>query len=327
MTNTPEERGGRPRARAEDAGGAGPRGADAAADGGVTGGDGPCRAAGGTGVVADDGARLWAVRETDGPAAPVILCHGGPGIWDTLREPAALLGARPVVRWDQRGCGRSQRTGPYTVARSVADLEAVRRTFGLERTALVGHSWGAQLALLHALEHPERVSALVYVSGVGVDDESTWHPAYAAAHRERLGPRLGRWTALRDRRGDGLTRAEERELAVLQWSADFLGPDALAAAEAMATPWFGVNQACNRALGREMRQLVAGGCLRERCAALAVPVLILDGARDIRPRSAVDSLERALPHVTRAVLPEAGHMPWAEDPAGFASALTAFLDG
>ncbi|MFI2202544.1 alpha/beta fold hydrolase [Streptomyces sp. NPDC020192] len=38
----------------------------------------------------------------------------------------------------------------------MADLDAVRRHFGLERMALLGHSWGAQLALSHALAHPDR---------------------------------------------------------------------------------------------------------------------------------------------------------------------------
>ena len=49
---------------------------------------------------------------------------------------------------------------------------------------------------------------------------------------------------------------------------------------------------------------------------------ILDGAHDIRPRSAVDSLERALPRVRRVTLPQAGHMLWTEDPTGFTEAVT-----
>jgi proline iminopeptidase len=67
-----------------------------------------------------------------------------------------------VVRWDQRGCGRSERRGPYRLARSVADLEAVRAHLRLDRVAVLGHSWGATLALRHALDHPDRVSALIY---------------------------------------------------------------------------------------------------------------------------------------------------------------------
>ena len=45
-----------------------------------------------------------------------------------------------------------------------------------------------------------------------------------------------------------------------------------------------------------------------------VPVLIVDGAKDIRPRSAVDSLAEALPNVTRVSLAEAAHLPWLDDP-------------
>ncbi|MFE0516890.1 alpha/beta fold hydrolase, partial [Streptomyces sp. NPDC058964] len=57
-----------------------------------------------------------------------------------------------------------------------------------------------------------------------------------------------------------------------------------------------------------------------------VPVLIVDGARDIRPRTAVDSLERALPRVRRMVLPSAGHLPWVEEPDGFREALRQWAD-
>ncbi|MFD5752525.1 alpha/beta fold hydrolase [Streptomyces sp. NPDC127033] len=286
-------------------------------------------------VRTDDGVRLWATRAADGPGEPVILCHGGPGLWDTLEAPAALLAGtgggeetrgRPVVRWDQRGCGRSQRSGPYRADRSVADLDTVRRHFGLERTALLGHSWGAHLALSYALAHPARVSALIYVSGTGIDEDATWHPHYKDALHRKLGAHRRRWEELRDR-GEDRTPEEGRELAVLQWSVDFeAAPDrAREYAEAMATPWFGVNDPCNTALVAEMRQSLATGAPRERCAALEVPVLIVDGERDIRPRWAVDSLERALPRVTRTTLAGAGHLPWTEDPEGFRAAVAAFL--
>lgn len=281
----------------------------------------------GEAVLTDDGIRLWAARAADGPGEPVILCHGGPGIWDTLEEPAALLREHRVFRWDQRGCGRSQRSGPYSTGRSVADLDAVRRHFGLERMALLGHSWGARLALSYALARPARVSGLIYVSGTGIDDDSTWHAAYKETFRGQLGGHRERWEELRDRRGDR-TEAEDREFAVLQWSVDFADRDrrrALERAEAMATPWFGVNDECNATITAELRRTSATDGLRDRCAALGLPVLIVDGENDIRPRRAVDSLERALPDVTRTTLPDAGHMPWSEDPEGFRAAAGAFL--
>jgi proline iminopeptidase len=275
-------------------------------------------------VVADDGARLWASRA--GRGVPVVCCHGGPGLWDMFGPVSDLLaGSASVHRWDQRGCGRSERMGPYSIARTLADLDAVRCSFGVEQMILLGHSWGAQLALLYALEHPDRVDKLVYVSGTGIDPDGPWHDAYARSLRQRLGARRGRWEALKRRER---TMEEDRELAVLQWSADFAdGTDGVAQAEVLATPWLGVNFELNATINAETTALWASTDLDARCRTLRVPTLVLDGTDDIRPRSSVDSLERALPHVRREALDGAGHLPWVDDPDGFRAAVLGFLDG
>ncbi|MEU9289543.1 alpha/beta hydrolase [Streptomyces sp. NPDC048275] len=105
---------------------------------------------------------------------------------------------------------------------------------------------------------------------------------------------------------------------MLQWSIEFTDRDrALEHARDMADPWFGVNTECNKALNAEGKAIWGTPELYAACQALDLPVVVVDGARDIRPRSAVDSLVRALPRVRRTILPEAGHCPWVEDPAGF----------
>ncbi|WP_095046490.1 alpha/beta fold hydrolase [Streptomyces sp. WM6386] len=272
-------------------------------------------------VTTDDGARLWVSRQGQGAEA-LVLCHGGPGLWDMFEDVAAMLEDRAtVVRWDQRGCGRSERgAGPWTTDRFVADLDAVRQHFALDRPVLLGHSWGAQLALSYALAHPERVGGLVYVGGTGIDPVSTWRGPFEENFRERLGEvpeRSARWQELTD--GD-------RERAVLQWSVDFEDRErALEHAGRMADPWFEINFECNVALGTETGQSWGSPELYAACQGLEVPVLIVDGERDIRPRWSVDSLERALPRVRRVVLPGAGHLPWVEDPEGFREAVEAAL--
>ncbi|WP_410601325.1 alpha/beta fold hydrolase [Amycolatopsis sp. lyj-90] len=87
-----------------------------------------------------------------------------------------------LIRWDQRGAGRSDPRGPYTLDRMVADVDAVREWHGLDRVVVLGHSWGAHLGLLYALARPERVSALVYVSGVGPGHD--WHAEFKRAGGE-----------------------------------------------------------------------------------------------------------------------------------------------
>jgi proline iminopeptidase len=206
----------------------------------------------------------------------------------------------------------------------VADLDAVRHHLaGEDAVAVLGHSWGAQLALRYALDNPERVSHLVYASGVGLGWD--WREAYGRNLDARLASAGERVAQLRDVEG-GRTDAQERELAVLQWSADFAdAADAGRLAEQIATPWFGINRECSAAINAELKATWREAELVEACRNLNVPVLILEGADDIRPRWGVDSLEEALPSVTRVTIQGAGHLPWLEAPDEFRSALLAFL--
>ncbi|RSN41823.1 alpha/beta hydrolase [Amycolatopsis sp. WAC 04197] len=256
-------------------------------------------------MITDDGRELW--TSATGRGEPILCCHGGPGLWDMFGT--LDLGPRfRLIRWDQRGAGRSEARGPYTLERMVADVDAVREGHGLDRVPVLGHSWGAHLALLYALAHPERVSALVYVSGVGLGHE--WHAEFQRNFERVLGEEL---------------RGEGRERAVRQWAADFV-TDGERHAEAMATPWFPVNYEANAALTEEMRT-VPEAELVAACRSLRVPTLIVDGMADNRPRWAVDSLEQALPSVTRVRFDGVGHVPWLEAPGEFRAAVTDFLAG
>jgi pimeloyl-ACP methyl ester carboxylesterase/DNA-binding CsgD family transcriptional regulator len=77
------------------------------------------------------------------------------------------LGERhTVVRYDERGCGLSDREpGEPSVDTWVADLEAVVAAAGLDRFALFGASLGAAIALVYAARHPERLTHLVLYGG------------------------------------------------------------------------------------------------------------------------------------------------------------------
>ena len=271
-------------------------------------------------VLTDDNKRLWTADA--GSGFPLVTCHGGPGLWDMFGAITAALTPRlRVIRWDQRGCGRSASGGPYRLARFVADLDAVRVGLGLDQMAVLGHSWGASLGLAYALAHPSRVSRLIYVSGTGIGWD--WREPFARNIRARLAPLADRIAALQ---AADPSPTRDRELTILQWSAEFTGPDALELARGMATPWFGINHEVYDELWTEIRQTWRVSEMAAACRRLAVPVLIIDGAQDLRPRWAVDSLAGALPDVTRVTLP-AGHVPWLELPAEFAAAVARFATG
>jgi proline iminopeptidase len=96
---------------------------------------------------------------------PALFLHGGPGsgsqhmhrrIFDPERHRAILF--------DQRGAGRSHPPLSLTANTTdhlVADIEAIRTHFAIERWIIAGGSWGSTLALAYAERHPERVAGLV----------------------------------------------------------------------------------------------------------------------------------------------------------------------
>jgi pimeloyl-ACP methyl ester carboxylesterase/DNA-binding CsgD family transcriptional regulator len=79
---------------------------------------------------------------------------------------AALGDGHTLVRYDERGCGLSDREpGVLSVDTWVADLEAVIAAAGVDRFALLGVSQGAAIAVAYAARHPERVTHLVLYGG------------------------------------------------------------------------------------------------------------------------------------------------------------------
>ena len=277
-------------------------------------------------VTVDDGCVLWTVRSGDDSAEPghgFVFCHGGPGFWDTLGPIARMIeDLGPVVRWDQRGGGRSRWQAPYTVERFLADLDQIGRHHGFDRVTLLGHSFGATLALQYALDprYADRVRKLVYVAGIGLGwawrDE---HLARARLAAEPYAERKEALLAVTER-----THEQERELELLKLAVEF--PDRGRALELAATqiveifPEDDVYEPINAQMRAWSEQE-----LIERCRALEVPTLIVDGARDLRPRWSVDSLAEALPHCARVELAEAGHFPWLDEPAAFETRLRGFL--
>ncbi len=105
-----------------------------------------------------------------------MLCNGGPGCCDYLEPVAEMLDdMAKVVRFEQRGCGRTDFAASYDIETCVADLETIRNYSNVERWIIGGHSWGADLALLYTLEHSSRVAGLICIAGGRVHDDREWH--------------------------------------------------------------------------------------------------------------------------------------------------------
>lgn len=109
-----------------------------------------------------------------GSGPPVLLIHGsGPGVsaWANWRlvMPALARQAR-VLAPDMVGFGYTDRPAgqAYTMDAWVAQAVGVLDALDIERTDLVGNSFGGGLALALAIRHPQRVRRLVLMGSVGV---------------------------------------------------------------------------------------------------------------------------------------------------------------
>ncbi len=83
-----------------------------------------------------------------------------------------------VVRFEPRGCGRSDWDGLYTVDTLIDDAAAILRAYAVETCIVAGHSFGSNVALAYALRHPAQVMGLVAIAGGQLVNDRSWSEIY-----------------------------------------------------------------------------------------------------------------------------------------------------
>ncbi len=261
-----------------------------------------------------------------GDGAPLVCLPGGPGrAAEYLGDLGGLSTSRRLIPLDQRGVGLSADPADpatFRVDRLVDDVESLRAHLGLDRMDLLAHSAGSVLATLYAAAHPDRLSALILVtpglSAIGVEPSGErfdavlarltgepWYPAAMAA-LERISSGELSIEAFR----------ESRPLFYGRWDET---------AEAHATVGITLrHQAAREGFFGEGAFDVSA--TRSALKRLTAPVLLYAG--DLDPLISPDMVREAAPvfgDATVVVQPGAGHFPWLDDPAAFATAIASFL--
>jgi len=120
------------------------------------------------GYVEVKGGKVWYRVLGEGDKTPMLVLHGGPGSSSFGLMPLkALSKDRPIIFYDQLGCGRSTRitdTTLMTIDRYVEELEQLRKALNLKDFCLYGHSWGPALGFDYYLKYPDEVKALIFSS-------------------------------------------------------------------------------------------------------------------------------------------------------------------
>jgi len=256
------------------------------------------------------------IREYGESGPLVIVLHGGPGAPGYMAPVARELsrGFR-VLEPLQRGSGPD----PLTVARHVADLHELLTSRG-GNPVLLGHSWGAMLALAYAATHPECAGPLVLI-GCGTFDRAARDRMYeirqermddgTRARLERLAEELPDPNDRLRAKGDLMRTLESYELI----ADDLEGEDCDARA--------------NQETWEDMLRLQREGLYPSAFGAIRSPVLMLHGAVDTHPGSMIRaSLEPYIPQLEYQEWDRCGHYPWLEKAvrADFFSTLRGWIE-
>lgn len=279
------------------------------------------------GFVAVPGGRIWYGIEGASQAAPLLVIHGGPGTpHDYLAPHAALAGERPVIFYDQLGCGRSERPGNralWKLPRFVEELAALIAVLKLERFHLLGHSWGAIVAVEYLLSRRDGVASLTLASPV------LSFPRYAAYGAKLRASLPAETQAVLDRaEAVGDFESREAQQATLEYYSRYF---------CRLDPWPECLLETLLGFGRQTYETMQGptefvvtGNLRAydctaRLGSIAVPTLVTCGRHDLCDPEAVRADQRAIPGSELAIFEQSSHVPHLEEEEAYLKKLREFL--
>lgn len=261
--------------------------------------------------------------EERGDGYPVLVLHGGPGVdhhvfagyLDPLTDRCRL------VFVDQRAHGSSPSAPEetWTLPRLAQDVIMLARALGLERYAVLGHAFGAHVALQNAVDYPGMAAQTILVGGL----PSAKYLRVIERNLERLEPE-----EIRDRVARALERAPGID-----------SPEAFASYVRDVTPFLFADPEDARIPGHLERTAAtiyspawlhrdtAGIEVEERLAEVAAPVLAVTGRFDrVHTPTGSKVIAAGVPRAELEVFERSGHLPFVEEPERFVETIANFLE-
>ena len=247
-----------------------------------------------------------------GSGEPIVLIHGMFGDyldWEPVLEP--LAETFRVVAFDLPGFGASGKPQiEYTAEFFVATLHELLVLLGIRRPLLVGNSFGGELSILYAIEHPEYVKGLVLVSSGGLrfysnEQKSKLRENFSVSNLRLMTPAINEFIFA----GIFSRESEQRRRYIAKQNAKLQRDD---------FPAYTVALFQCMVLAFELY-------FDEELRAIAAPVLLLWGDADtVFPVALAERALTRLPNARLQLLPRAGHAPQLEAPGDFVAAIREF---
>lgn len=272
-----------------------------------------------------DGTALAMTTMGTGPT--LLVLHGGPSLGHRYLVEAfeGLAADYTVVLYDQRGTGRSGPEGaPRSgLARLIGDVDGVSDVLGADQIVLIGHSWGAHLAMSYAVDDPDRLEGLVLVS-----------PAEPGS----------RFADLQTANLERNTTAEDSSEVARIFTSEAFEQGSVSTMDrlsrAMYRPWFAQREDVGslhvgldraeveraRATGARLAASDGAGATWSALGRIVAPTLVLHGAEDIVPLEMARALSDSIRDARLEVMEGVGHFPMLEEPDLFVDRIRAFLE-
>ncbi|HEY3287839.1 MAG TPA: alpha/beta hydrolase [Gemmatimonadaceae bacterium] len=262
-------------------------------------------------------------RTPDVPGTLPLACINGGMVYShILLWPALapLAARRQLIFYDQRGRGHSQVPPGARAARiehDALDVRALRESLGFAQWDVLGHSWGGGIAMLGAAEDPDGIRNLVLVDAVGLTPE--WLVALHDAALSRLTgdarSRLAAFDPASLHDPEPGRQAEYNRALYPAWFHDGeLG--------SMFSPPLARSETGAAVVARLRRE---GFDWRAAAARIRARTLLVHGGSDMIPVSQAERTAATIPGAQLRVIPEAGHMPFWEQPQLFFATVEEFL--
>ncbi len=257
---------------------------------------------------------------------PLIVLHGGPGLDHTEMTPwmDSLSDMFRLLYVDQRGQGRSERVDPATLTLPLlaADASGLAAALGLQHYALLGHSYGAFVALTHAIE---RGDASHYIISHGVASGSKMGPEVtanlASFEPVELREQVTQSWAME---ASAKTQEDMAQLMKMQMPFHFASVESEGYRRYMSQPDRTVYSPEVLSYAAEHDYEIE---YEDQLGKVQRPTLIFSGEfdRTCTPRAARD-IHAGIAGSELVILPNVGHMSYIEDPEGYFGALRGFFE-
>lgn len=280
------------------------------------------------GYVAFRGYRTWyrVAGDLDSDAVPLLALHGGPGSTHHYFAPLEQVAEqRPVVLYDQLGCGSSDRPTDmeWTVDVFREEVDAVREQLGLDRIHLLGTSWGGMLALEHLLSGAQGIVSLILSSTLASVDQ--W-AAEQKILRNALPPDVIEVLDRHERAETYDDPEYERAMDVYFDRHFYRGPKPRPELERMAaekaTDVYRAMQGPNE---WTVTGAIKGWDVRDRLGEIEIPTLVIRGRHDMCTDPIAATLVNGIRNAREVVLDESSHTPVLEQTDPYLEEISTFM--